>query len=81
MNNTPTIELEVVNLETMTDEIKLWVSKLQYLEVEDLRSIIQTMDKCLKKSSDELNDMKQMANENVKKNLSFKKYVRVSNGK
>lgn len=81
MNNTPTIELEVVNLETMTDEIKLWVSKLQYLEVEDLRSIIQTMDKCLKKSSEELNDMKQMANENVR-NLSFKKYVKkVSNGK
>jgi hypothetical protein len=80
MNNTPTIELEVVNLETMTDEIKLWVSKLQYLEVEDLRSIIQTMDKCLKKSSDELNDMKQTANENIR-NLSFKKYVRVSNGK
>lgn len=81
MDNTPTIELEVVNLETMTDEIKLWVSKLQYLEVEDLRSIIQTMDKCLKKSSDELNDMKQMANENVR-NLSFKKYVKkVSNGK
>ncbi len=81
MNNIPTIELEVVNLETMTDEIKLWVSKLQYLEVEDLRSIIQTMDKCLKKSSDELNDMKQMANENVR-NLSFKKYVKkVSNGK
>ena len=72
MNSTPTIELEVVNLETMTDEIKLWVSKLQYLEVEDLRSIIQTMDKCLKKSNEELNDMKQMANENVR-NLSFKK--------
>ena len=66
MNNTQTIELEVVNLETMTDEIKLWVSKLQYLEVEDLRSIIQTMDKCLKKSSDELNDMKQTANENIR---------------
>ena len=75
------IELEVVDAQTVIQDMKEWLSKLQYLEKEELQQVIKMLDNHLKKSSDELNDMKQMANENVKKNLSFKKYVRVSNGK
>ena len=75
------IELEVVDAQTVIQDMKEWLSKLQYLEKEELQQVIKMLDNHLKKTSDELNDMKQMANENVKKNLSFKKYVRVSNGK
>lgn len=74
------IELEVVDAQTVIQDMKEWLSKLQYLEKEELQQVIKMLDNHLKKSSDELNDMKQMANENVR-NLSFKKYVRVSNGK
>ena len=75
------IELEVVDAQTVIQDMKEWLSKLQYLEKEELQQVIKMLDNHLKKTRDELNDMKQMANENVKKNLSFKKYVRVSNGK
>ena len=47
MNNNPIIKLEVVDLKSMTDDIRQWFSKLQYLEAEDLRSIIKIMDKHL----------------------------------
>lgn len=81
MDNTPTIELEVVDAQTVIQDMKEWLSKLQYLEKEELQQVIKMLDNHLKKSSEELNDMKQMANENIR-NLSFKKYVKkVSNGK
>lgn len=41
------LNLEVVDLKSMTDDIRQWFSKLQYLEAEDLRSIIKIMDKHL----------------------------------
>ncbi len=73
------IELEVVDAQTVIQDMKEWLSKLQYLEKEELQQVIKMLDNHLKKSSDELNDMKQMTNENVR-NLSFKKYVKkVSN--
>lgn len=73
------IELEVVDAQTVIQDIKKWLSKLQYLEKEELQQVIKMLDNHLKKSSEELNDMKQMTNENVR-NLSFKKYVKkVSN--
>lgn len=78
MDNTPTIELEVIDAQSIIQDMKKWLSKLQYLEKEELQKIIQMLDNHLKKSSDELNVMKQMTNENVR-NLSFKKYIRVSN--
>ena len=48
MNNNPIIKLEVVDLKSMTDDIRQWFSKLQYLEADDLRSIIKIMDNHLK---------------------------------
>lgn len=79
MNNTSTIELEVIDAQTVMEDIKEWLLKLQYLEKEELQQVIKMLDNHLKKSSEELEDMKQMANENIK-NLSFKKYVKkVSN--
>lgn len=69
------IELEVVDAQTVMEDMKEWLSKLQYLEKEELQQIIKMLDNHLKKTSEELNDMKQMANENVR-NLSFKKYVK-----
>lgn len=41
------LNLEVVDLKSMIDDIRQWFSKLQYLEAEDLRSIIKIMDKHL----------------------------------
>ena len=41
------LNLEVVDLKSMTDDIREWFSKLQYLEADDLRSIIKIMDKHL----------------------------------
>lgn len=73
------IELELIDAQTVIQDMKEWLKKLQYLEKSELQQVIKMLDNHLKKTSDELNDMKQMANENVKKNLSFKKYVRVSN--
>ncbi len=75
------IELEVVDAQTVIQDMKEWLSKLQYLEKEELQQIIKMLDNHLKKTSEELNDMKQMTNENVR-NLSFKKYVKkVSNAR
>lgn len=71
------IELEVIDAQTVIQDIKKWLSKLQYLEKSELQQVIKMLDNHLKKSSDELNNMKQMTNENVR-NLSFKKYIRVS---
>ena len=73
------IELELIDAQTVIQDMKEWLKKLQYLEKSELQQVIKMLDNHLKKTSDELNNMKQMANENVKKNLSFKKYVRVSN--
>lgn len=73
------IELEVVDAQTVIQDMKEWLKKLQYLEKSELQQVIKMLDNHLKKTSDELKDMKQMTtNENVR-NLSFKKYVRVSN--
>ena len=41
------LNLEVVDLKSMTDDIRQWFSKLQYLEADDLRSIVKIMDKHL----------------------------------
>ena len=46
-NNIYDLNLEVVDLKSMTDDIRQWFSKLQYLEADDLRSIIKIMDKHL----------------------------------
>ncbi len=62
MDNTPTIELEVVDAQTVIQDMKEWLSKLQYLEKSELQQVIKMLDNHLKKSSDELEDMKQMAN-------------------
>ncbi len=69
------IELELIDAQTVIQDMKEWLSKLQYLEKEELQQVIKMLDNHLKKSSEELNDMKQMANENVR-NLSFMKYVK-----
>ena len=41
------LNLEVVDLKSMIDDIRQWFSKLQYLEADDLRSIVKIMDKYL----------------------------------
>jgi hypothetical protein len=70
LNNNPIIKLEVVDLKMMTDEIKLWFSKLQYLEVDDLRKIIQIMDNHLKS----LNEKETVKISNSNK-ISFKNFL------
>ena len=60
------IELEVVDAQTVIQDMKEWLSKLQYLEKEELQQVIKMLDNHLKKTSDELNDMKQTANENIR---------------
>lgn len=64
------LELEVVDLKMMTDEIKLWFSKLQYLEADDLRKIIQIMDNQLKS----LNEKETVKISNSNK-ISFKNFL------
>lgn len=64
------LELEVVDLKMMTDEIKLWFSKLQYLEANDLRKIIQIMDNQLKS----LNEKETVKISNSNK-ISFKNFL------
>ena len=64
------LKLEVVDLKTMTDDIKLWFSKLQYLEADDLRKIIQIMDNQLKS----LNEKETVKISNSNK-ISFKNFL------
>lgn len=64
------LELEVVDLKMMTDEIKLWFSKLQYLEADDLRKIIQIMDNQLKS----LNEKETVKISNSNK-ISFRNFL------
>ena len=64
------LELEVVDLKMMTDEIKLWFSKLQYLEANDLRKIIQIMDNQLKRLNEI--DTGKISNSNK---ISFKNFL------
>lgn len=64
------LELEVVDLKMMTDEIKLWFSKLQYLETDDLRKIIQIMDNQLKS----LNEKETVKISNSNK-ISFRNFL------
>ena len=64
------LELEVVDLKMMTDEIKLWFSKLQYLEADDLRKIIQIMDNQLKSLNEK--DTVKISNSNK---ISFRNFL------
>ena len=69
MNNNQTEQDQtLVNVKTMTDDMKLWFSRLQYLEADDIRSIIKIMHKHLKSVNDE------------NKKLSLELYEEVTNG-
>ena len=67
-NNTTEQDQTLVNVKTMTDDMKLWFSRLQYLESDDIRSIIKVMHKHLKSVNDE------------NRKLSLELYEEVSNG-
>lgn len=43
------IELEVVDAQTVIQDMKEWLSKLQYLEKEELQQVIKMLDNHLKK--------------------------------
>lgn len=65
------LNLEVVDLKSMTDDIRQWFSKLQYLEAEDLRSIVKIMDNHLKS----LNEKKETAKISNSNKISFKNFL------
>ena len=67
-NNTTEQDQTLVNVKTMTDDMKLWFSRLHNLESDDIRSIIKVMHKHLKSVNDE------------NKKLNLELYEAVSNG-
>ena len=67
-NNTTEQDQTLVNVKTMTDDMKLWFSRLQFLEADDIRSIIKVMHKHLKSVNDE------------NKKLNLELYEAVTNG-
>ena len=58
----------LINVKTMTDDMKLWFSRLHNLEADDIRSIVKVMQKHLKSVNEE------------NKKLSLELYEAVSNG-
>ena len=68
--NTNTTEQNqtLINVKTMTDDMKLWFSRLHNLEADDIRSIVKVMQKHLKSVNEE------------NKKLSLELYEAVSTG-
>ena len=69
MNSNPTEQDQtLINVKTMTDDMKLWFSRLHNLEADDIRSIVKVMQKHLKSVNEE------------NKKLSLELYEAVSTG-